>query len=354
MKKTMRAPRVLSLGWCGLAITLWLAGPASAARYAPPTRPGPKLDVPASRLLTSLRCTGAVKHASREPVLLVPGTELSPRPNFSWNYERAFTAAHIPYCTVTLPDNANGDIQIAGEYVVHAIRRMHALSGRKVDIVGYSQGGMVPRWALRFWPKTRAMVDDDIGLDASNHGTLDADFCTVANTCPAAFWQQRNTANFIAALNSVKETFRGVSYTEIYSDDDEVVVPNDGPAASSSVHGGGGAITNVAVQSICPADTSEHLAMGSYDPVGYALVRDAITHRGPAKPARVNRSVCHTQYMPGVDPSKFAANYAAYVAYIAHSVATAKEVKAEPALACYVFATGCKPRSGRPDARPPA
>ena len=324
-----------------LALSLVPAASAATSPYAPVNRPGPALDVPAAQLAASLSCTPSVKQAAREPVLLVPGTELAPRPNFSWNYERAFAAAGVPYCAVTLPANANGDIQTAGEYAVSAIRRMHAASGRKVDIVGYSQGGMVPRWALRFWPDTRAMVDDDIGLDASNHGTLDADFCTASNECPPAFWQQRDTARFIAALNSIQETFPGISYTEVYSDTDEVVVPNLGPAASSSVHGGGGAITNVAVQSVCSADTSEHLAMGSYDPVGYALALDALTHPGPADPGRIGRSVCATPFMPGVDPATFPADYAAYIAYIGHSVATAPEVTTEPPLQCYVFAAGC-------------
>ena len=35
-------------------------------------------------------------------------------------------------------------------------------------------------------------------------------------------------------------------------------------------------ITNVAVQDICPNDSSEHLALGSYDPVTWALLLDAL------------------------------------------------------------------------------
>jgi putative serine esterase DUF676 len=50
---------------------------------------------------------------------------------------------------VTLPGTGMGDIQVAGEYVVYAIRTMHAAYGGRIDIVGHSQGGMVPRWALR-------------------------------------------------------------------------------------------------------------------------------------------------------------------------------------------------------------
>jgi hypothetical protein len=39
------------------------------------------------------------------------------------------------------------DIQVAAEYVVNALRTMHAQTGGKVEYVGYSQGGMVGRWA---------------------------------------------------------------------------------------------------------------------------------------------------------------------------------------------------------------
>jgi triacylglycerol esterase/lipase EstA (alpha/beta hydrolase family) len=324
------------------AAILLSAVPALAARYAPVNRPGPRLDVPAATLARSLSCTAGVAPGHREPVLLVPGTTLTPTPNFSWNYERALRRLGFPYCAVTLPEKANGNIEVAAEYVVNAIRRTHARSGRKIQIIGYSQGGMVPRWALRFWPDTRAMVDDDIGLDASNHGTLDAEVCNALTGCPAAFWQQRSSARFLEALNSWQETFPGISYTEIYSRTDEVVVPNVGPAASSSVHGGGGRITNVAVQSICPLDVSEHLAMGTYDPVGYALALDALTHTGPADPARVSRSACTHPFQPGVDPARFPADYARMVAFVATSLAGATFVKAEPPLRCYVFAAGCR------------
>ena len=120
--------------------------------YAPLNRPGPALSVPAGRLAASLQCSTGVSGARRAPVLLVPGTTLDPEPNFDWNYERAFDAQHRPWCAVRLPEHATGDVQIAGEYVVYALRTMSARAHRKVDVLGYSQGGMLPRWALRFWP----------------------------------------------------------------------------------------------------------------------------------------------------------------------------------------------------------
>ena len=231
-----------------------------------------------------------------------------------------------------------GDIQAAGEYVVYAIRTMHAAYGGRIDIVGHSQGGMVPRWALRFWPDTRAMVDDLVGLSPSNHGTLDAD-PACAPGCAPAFWQQRNNAAFIAALNSYQETFPGISYTDIYTNTDEVVVPNFGPAASSSLSGGGGAITNVAIQSVCPDDLTEHLGIGIYDNTAYQLALDALTHPGPADPSRVSPAVCLTPLMPSINQTTFAADYASTLASVASTVASAPRTTFEPPLACYVTST---------------
>jgi hypothetical protein len=294
--------------------------------------------VPASALAQAFACHGDLAGSSATPVLLVPGTTLTPQSNFSWNYERAFNVRGIPWCSIELPQAATGDIQVAGEYVVYAIRQMNSLSGRKIDILGFSQGGMVPRWALRFWPDTRPMVDDDIGLDASNHGTLGSQYCDGIRSCSAAFWQQRATANFNQALNSFQETFAGVSYTEVYSAADEVVTPNLNDTGSSSLHTGDGQISNVRVQDICPTDASDHLAMGSYDSVGYALALDAMTHTGPADASRIDRTVCTQPFQPGVNPATFATDYAGYLAAVGNGAARARQVSAEPPLACYVYA----------------
>ncbi len=321
------------------AVVAILATPAAGeAAFAPPGTPGPPLSVPRHELAAALACTGHLGRADRAPILLVPGTTLTPKVEYSWNWEPALTKLGRPFCTVTLPGNAMGDVQVAGEYVVYAIRRMHARSNRRVDIIGHSQGGMLPRWALRFWPRTRDMVDDLIGMSPSNHGTVDA-IPACAAGCAPAFWQQRRGSNFLRALNSYQETFRGVSYTSIYTRTDEVVVPNAGPAASSSLHGGGGAIANVAIQDVCPADASEHLAIGTYDNTAYALAIDALAHRGPADPERIGVSACLHPLMPGVRPASFATDYARELAYIGRVIATSPTVGSEPPLACYTTAT---------------
>ncbi len=325
---------------CALAM-LAVCGTASAqtsVHYAPLNAPGPALSVPASQLSQALVCSGNLAGSGHEPILLVPGTTLNPTTDFSWNWEPALAAQNWPYCTIDLPGNGMGNIETAAQYVVSAIRTMHAESGTKIDIVGHSQGGMIPRWALRFWPDTRAMVDHVVGLSPSNHGTLDATaICSVG--CAPSFWQQASNSKFIAALNSRAETFPGISYTNIYTDTDEVVVPNFGPAASSALHTGGGQITNVAIQQVCPLDVTEHLGIGTYDNTAYEIAMQALNSSGSGDPSLVPASVCADPLMPGVNPLTFASNYANLATTVATTLATYPHVSAEPALACYVTAS---------------
>jgi triacylglycerol esterase/lipase EstA (alpha/beta hydrolase family) len=311
---------------------------SSTGIYAPLARPGPRLDIPSHLLRRALACTRGVVRAQRDPILLVPGTEEDPGLNFGWNYEPAFAHLGWPYCTITLPGHTTKDIQRAGEYIVYALRTMHRLAGHKVDILGYSQGGMLPRWALRFWPHTRQLVNAFVALDPSNHGTIEANL-VCGQPCSAADWQQRSTAHFIQALNSGAETFAPISYSVIYSRADDVVIPNFDSSGSSSLHTGSGKIADIAVQDICPDDTSDHFGMGSYDPVGYALAIDAFTHAGPANPARIPRRVCASLFQPGVNPATFPADYAAFF----NGSGTSPSIPAEPPLAAYVYKNRRKP-----------
>lgn len=303
--------------------------------YAPLDQPGPRLSVPQAKLRRALRCTGSLD-AEKRPVILIHGTNLTPKANFSWNYARAFRMDRRPYCTVALPHWGMDDIQVSAEYVVYALREVASRAERQVDVLGFSQGGMIPRWALRFWPDTRSLVDDLVGLAPSNHGTHTAiPGCT--SSCVPSYQQQRSDSNFTEALNSRTETFKGIDYTNVYTRTDWVVTPNFDESGSSSLRTGDGAITNVAIQDICPNDPSEHLAVGSYDAVGYALAVDALDHNGPAAPERVPITTCGQAFMPGVREESFAQDYANYFQVVAEAAGYPATDK-EPPLKPYVFA----------------
>lgn len=306
----------------------------STAQAAPE---GPPLDVPAAALASSLDCSPGAFTSGAAPILLIPGTTLTAQENFSFNYEPAFRLRDRPYCAVTLPNHGMSDIQVSAEYVVHALRTMADRSGKRVKIVGFSQGGMIGRWALKYWPDTRRDVDEVIGLDPSNHGTLDAyATCTpLTAACAPALWQQQTGSRFLAALNAGPETFAGIDYTSISTPLDEVVVPNLPPAASSSLNTGDGRRANISTLEVCPVHVAEHLSMGSIDPVGYALVTDALDHDGPADPARIDRAVCATLYHEGVNPVTLPTDFAAYAAGAVQQVLLYPHVPTEPALKSY-------------------
>ncbi|HET7325777.1 MAG TPA: lipase [Nocardioidaceae bacterium] len=351
---THRAARALAVATVGL-LTAVLApvttatAHASGDGFAPLDRPGPALSVPRTALRAALDCHGRLRGSDLEPVLLNPATGVTPKQNYAWNYERAFDAQGRPWCALTMPHHTLGDIQTAGEYLVFGIRTMYHRAGRRIAVMGHSQGGMSMRWALRFWPDTRPMVDDVIGMAGSNHGTTALQSCRPGLTrCTPAVWQQLAGSDFLRALNSRTETFPSISYTEVYTHTDEVVQPNSAAQSSSSLTPGPN-VTNVATQEVCPLDTYEHLAVGTVDPVAYALAMDALDHRGPARISRIDPAVCGRVYQPGVNPLNArmylrilrAAPTLASVALPYVNPVGAPEVPREPELRCYVYAAGC-------------
>jgi hypothetical protein len=309
-------------------------------------------------LRASFECNMDLRQAQRAPVLLVPGTALLPDENFAWNYVPALDAMGWPVCTVELPEHALANIQLSAEHIEYAIRKAYRLSGRRVQIVGFSQGGMAPRWALRFSPDTRVKVEELISLSGSHHGALGADlFCGPFATpdpngvvgCEAAIWQQGASSAFITALNAGYETVPEVDYTAIYTLFDDVLFENAGPAPTSALRDLGANVANLTLQDVCPANTANHRAIGTYDPVGWAIALDALEHPGPANLARIldgaapgAAPVCAEAVMPGVDPAALADNLAAFDLAVATSLGNGTHLTAEPAPACYT--RGTRPR----------
>lgn len=335
----------LARGTAALAATVTIicggAASASAQEFAPLDVSAPDPAVTAAEAAAVTSCSDGIEGAQVAPVLLLQGTGATAKDNWSWTYQPALTKLGIPHCTVDLPEQATGDVQRNGEFVVRAIRAVSERAGRRVSIIGHSQGGMVGRWALRFWPDTRRLVDDVIGFAPSNHGTTTAAATCGDGMCSAASWQQWDVSNFMKALNSRTETFAGISYTSIYTRLDEIVQPNlDAETGSSSLRTGEGMRTNVATQDICPNDPYEHLSIGLVDPVAYALAIDALTNDGPADPKRIPLTVCAEAFHPGIDPVTFPADSSAALA--SYQGYEAEEVPAEPALRCYTTAS-CAP-----------
>ena len=153
------------------------------------------------------------------------------------------------------------------------MRHIHAASGRRVILLGWSQGGgTLPRWALRWWPDVRPMVSSLIGLaPLHNIGSVVGNAPCLIGSCVPAAWQQSVGSQFMAALAAGPLTFPGIGYTQIYSAVDEVVTPNVDGALSTLPEGPG--VTNVAIQDVCTLDLSEHLTIVA-SPTAYAIALD--------------------------------------------------------------------------------
>ena len=274
----------------------WLMAVAILATVAP--RPaaaglgdGPALSVPEERLAASLTCPAEFS-PWRDPVLLVHGTATNSRDTWSQNYLHVLPAQGFSVCAVDLPDRALGDIQVAAEYVVHAVRAVAAASGRRVDVIGHSQGTLEMRWALRWWPDVARLVDDAISLAGPHHGASGADQFCLTGACAPAVHQMRPPARFLAALNSGDETPGEVGYTSIYSENDELVQPPGSAVLDGAV--------NVLVQDLCPGRPVHHGGL-LHDAAAFALVMDALTYPGPADPSRFDAAACSQPWMPGVN-----------------------------------------------------
>jgi triacylglycerol esterase/lipase EstA (alpha/beta hydrolase family) len=235
--------------------------------------------------------------------VLLPGT--------LWTLESSFAAlspilANAGYCVFGLNYGATqltalsggrvyaaGDIAASARELAGFVTRVRAATGAgQVDIVGWSQGGMMPRYYLRELGGT-PYVHRLVGLASSNHGTtLNGMFRMISATsrllgqppftligCPACT-EQENTARFIAELNAGGDTVPGVAYTVIESRYDEVVTPYRS-AFLTAGGGTGGSVENITLQEQCPLDGSEHLAM----PNDTAAIQDTLNALGADDPA---------------------------------------------------------------------
>lgn len=328
-----------------VAAMSWLVTPAVATSpdpdYSSVDQPGPPLSVGQSTLDAALSCSQDLASAKRDVILVIPPTGFDPVEAFGWNYLPAFKKQGWPYCTVTVPDHGNGDIQIAAEYVVNSVRRIHAESHRQVALFGWSQGASTsPRWALRWWPDIRPMVSTLAALAPVNEGGGDVLSAACVAACVPAAWQQFRRLNgdsphFMDAMNSRQQTFDGIAYTTVYTLLDQVAGLNIGahpvgplpPAAN---------VLNVAIQKICPIQPFEHLSIPASS-VAYAVLIKALAAPGelPDLGTIDKTQVCANPLMPFVNPVTLATNATKLTLLLRRALVGM--VPAEPPLKCYVI-----------------
>jgi triacylglycerol esterase/lipase EstA (alpha/beta hydrolase family) len=273
----MRSPRPVLAALLGAAA---LALPAATAAAATPPPPG-----------ANVPCRPTAAHP--DPVVLVHGTAENMLDNW---LAMAPALKGAGYCVYAFNYGSYNGSGIIGVYGVGPIERsaqelatyvdtVRAATGAaRVDLVGHSQGGMMPRYYIKNLGGG-GKVDDLVALSPSNHGTTNPLAPPLAPVCPACL-QQAAGSPFITRLNSGDESPGPVSYTNLVTRYDEVVTPSTSGYLAADPQ-----VTNITLQDLCPNDTSEHLRT-PYDPPAIALTLNALGRTGPADPA--HRPACAT------------------------------------------------------------
>jgi triacylglycerol esterase/lipase EstA (alpha/beta hydrolase family) len=189
--------------------------------------------------------------------------------------------ANNGYCVFAFDYKDKGYARIAtvaGDLATFVDKVRAATGAAQVDIVGHSQGGMLPRYYLKFLggaEKVRVLV----GITPINHGTTLAGVGTllasnpaassiVASQCPAC---RDNLAGspFMQKLNAGGDTVGGVRYTVIGTRYEDVVTPY------RSVFLSGPRVTNILLQDECGTDFIDH-PPANYDSIALHHMLNAL------------------------------------------------------------------------------
>lgn len=252
------------------------------------------------------------KAAHPNPVVMLHGTGLNQ--TVSWNA----TAARLHnagYCafSYTYGEKALGDIGVynpgglepielsAAELRAFVDKVLAATSASKVDIVGHSQGTLMPSYYVRFlgggskvgnyvglaplWEGSTAYGLAQANAFAKAFG-FDFDGITApwCDACP----QMLSGSDFLKDLHAKGIFDPRVRYTNIVTRFDEIVVPyTNGMADAPNV-------TNIVLQDKCPFDFSGHLGL-MISPNAGAHVLNALD------PAHANAVTCQP-FFPGGSP----------------------------------------------------
>ncbi|MFC9339090.1 esterase/lipase family protein [Streptomyces sp. NPDC057020] len=271
---------------------------AAAATLAPTTAASAQAETAttatSSRGWNDYSCKPSAAHP--RPVVLVHGTLGNSVDNWlvlaPYLVNRGYCVFSLDYGQ--LPNvpffHGLGSIEAsAGQLDTYVDRVLAATGAPEVDIVGHSQGGMMPRWYLKFLggaEKVNALV----GIAPDNHGTTllgltkllpyfpRAEGLIKANTPGLA--DQIAGSPFLTKLNQGGDTVPGVRYHVIATQYDEVVTPYRSQFLSGSN------VTNVLIQDKCALDLSEHVAIGTVDRVTFHEVENALD------PARATPTTC--------------------------------------------------------------
>jgi triacylglycerol esterase/lipase EstA (alpha/beta hydrolase family) len=167
----------------------------------------------------------------------------------------------------------------AREFGGYVDKVLAATRASKVDVLGHSEGGIMPRYYLKYLGGA-AKVHHFVALAPPNHGTTMSGIAELAKLFPGAArllvgglckacLQLVDGADFIEDLNSGGETQPGVRYTVIVSTTDVLVTPTSTSFLS------GPDVHNIVIQDEHPGAVIGHIQL-AYDPISLGYVSAAL------------------------------------------------------------------------------
>ncbi|MEU8753003.1 esterase/lipase family protein [Streptomyces chartreusis] len=237
--------------------------------------------------------------AHPRPVVLVHGTFANSVDNWlglaPYLKDRGYCVFSLDYGQ--LPGvpffHALGPIDKSAEQLSAYVDKVLAATGAaEADLVGHSQGGMMPRYYLKFLGGA-GKVNALVGIAPNNHGTTLSGLTNLLPYFPGAedllsaatpaLAQQVVGSDFMTKLNAGGDTVPGVRYTVIATKYDEVVTPWRTQFLT------GPDVKNVLIQDLCAVDISEHALIGITDRIAFHEVANALdpAHARPTTCASV-------------------------------------------------------------------
>ncbi|KPC78724.1 esterase/lipase family protein, partial [Streptomyces sp. NRRL S-4] len=287
--RTPRARRTLAA--LLLAVTALVAAPTATANAATTQAAA------SSRGWNDYSCKPSAAHP--RPVVLVHGTFGNSIDNWlvlaPYLVNRGYCVFSLDYGQLPGVPVFNGLGPIdksAAQLDVFVDKVLGATGAPKADLVGHSQGGMMPNYYLKFLGGADE-VNALVGIAPDNHGTTLLGLTRLLPYFPGiedllttntpALADQIAGSAFITKLNAGGDTVPGVRYTVIATRYDEVVTPYRTQYLS------GPNVRNVLLQDLCPVDLSEHVAIGTIDRIAFHEVANALdpAHATPTTCASV-------------------------------------------------------------------
>jgi triacylglycerol lipase len=232
--------------------------------------------------------------AHPEPVVLVHGLIATGYENWSYMGPLIKKAGYCVFALTygTEPGNPNiGGLrpmeESAQQLGAFVDRVLAATGAHQVDLVGHSEGTIMPQWWLKKLggaPKTKRYVALAPIYGGTSVDGLNLIFQTLRSLDPAAFDNGATSvtggcgacAEFLTGSDYFKELYSdgtmggaGVLYTTVMSRYDELVTPY-----SSGYMVAPGA-TNIVLQDVCPLNLDEHNFL-AFDPTVARIVKNAL------------------------------------------------------------------------------